>query len=346
MEREQVLDILQALEEFIDHENPKHYWMVRTDDGRNYREFAEQDFIALNLRNFPNNFLVPIQGIHPIENRAQAIREGLIHLNDQHIVDLQFAEKANSFGRLANQIYTMCFGIQRGDIVMIPDRGAEHLKIGRVIDESYTFDDRINYRYSFSRHVEWIKEINKNRLDPYLYKALGAHQAICDITRYADIIERNYNSYFVVDNKFQYYLTVNSDNVSAWHLTSLINEILKVTKEFSDTYDLGINIEEIDLTININSPGKFGFCTTARNAAIIMAIAASLSGGSIQYNDFNISTQGVFHSLTESILEWKRGNQQILQNQAIFDRYLRSLDVQSVENWNNAVDANIDNINE
>lgn len=40
---------LQFIEERVSHANSKHYWMVRTDDGRNYPAFVENSFIAINV---------------------------------------------------------------------------------------------------------------------------------------------------------------------------------------------------------------------------------------------------------------------------------------------------------
>lgn len=341
MEKEHVQRILQEVEGYVNHENSKKYWLIRTDDGRNYKEFSKNNYIALNLRGFPDDFLAPLQGVFPDElSKIQSLKHMLMQSIDNHTIDIDKFLKGekNGIGRITNQIYSMCYGIKKGDIVMIPDKGAEYLKIGRVTDDSFTFDESINYRFSFSRHVQWIKEIRKDRLDPYLYKALGAHQAICDISKYAEFIERNYNSYFVVGKRFQYVLTVNAENISAWNLTSMINGILKHTKEFSDAYELNIPVEDIDITINVNSPGKFGFCTCAAGAIVLMAISAILFGGSLNYDEFNITTNGTFHALVECVNEWRQGTQNLEQNQALFEKYIQSLDIQSVEDWNNAID--------
>lgn len=225
-----------------------------------------------------------------------------------------------------------------GDIVIIPDFGANHLRIGRITDEQLTPDPDLNEHFTLSRHVEWIKEIRKFRLDPCLYKALGAHQAICDITKYAEYIERNYNSYFVVGNKFHYVLTVNAEEISAYQLTKTIHDLLDTVREISDGYGLEINVEDIQFSINVNSPGKFGFVTTAKNAALIMAVAVALFGGRISYESFEASTDGGFRTLVNCINDYLDSNQERAQNAELFERYINSLDLQSVENINNMVD--------
>ena len=206
------------------------------------------------------------------------------------------------------------------------------------MDELLAANPVMNGHFTLVRSVEWIKEIKKSRLDPCLYKALGAHQAICDISRYAEYIERNYNSYFVVDDKFYYVLTVNAESISAYKLTSIINNLLDTVQKISDSEGLGIDVEDIQFSINVNSPGKFSFVTTAKNAALIMAVAVALFGGRISYENFEASTDGGFSSLVECVNEFLNQDQEREQREQLFERYINSLDLQSVENINNMVD--------
>lgn len=333
---------LQLIEERVSHANSKHYWMVRTDDGRNYSAFKDNSFIAINVLDCPTAFLHRIVNEYPsVSVRKQRIREQILQLHDNGAINIANRNgevEASSLSRLANQIYSLCFGMQQGDIVVIPDAGANRLCIGRITDAQLAANPVMNGHFTLVRSVEWIKEIRKSRLDPCLYKALGAHQAICDISRYAEYIERNYNSYFVVDDKFYYVLTVNAESISAYKLTSIINSLLNTVQEISNSANLGINVEDIQFSINVNSPGKFSFVTTAKNAALIMAVAVALFGGRISYENFEASTAGGFSTLVECVNEYLNQVQDREQREQLFERYINSLDLQSVENINNMVD--------
>lgn len=343
MEDNNIAEALQLIEERIAHENTKRYWLVRTDDGRNYNAFAEGGYVALSLRNYPSAFIHDIVHDYVADNlRTEQIRAHLLQLYREGRIPLQGNNgevlSGASLTRLANQIYALTYGISQDDIVIIPDRGADRLRIGRILDDHLYFNEQINRSFSYYRRVEWIKEIKKNRLDPCLYKALGAHQAVCDITDYAEYIERNINSYFVVKDQYHYVLTVNSEQIGAYGLSYTIFKLLDEVKNISETYQLGINIEDVHFSINVNSPGKFSFVTTARNAALIMAVATALFGGRIHYQNFEISTDGAFRCIVDCVNEYLDQDQARAARARAVDQYLESLDLRSVEEINNMVD--------
>lgn len=345
-----IQETLQLIEEIVAHDNSKGYWMVRTDDGRNYSTFVENNFVALNVLDLPTAFLHRIvEEYQSVSSRISQIREHILQLHNNGTINLTNRNgdvEASSVSRLAKQIYSLCFGMKCGDIVIIPDKGANRLCIGRIADEQLAVDRNLNGHFTLVRQVEWIKEIRKSRLDPCLYKALGAHQAVCDISRYAEYIERNYNSYFVVDDKFHYVLTVNAESISAYKLTRTINSLLETVRDISNSKGLNVNVEDIQFSINVNSPGKFSFVTTAKNAALVMAVAVALFGGRISYDSFDASTNGGFRTLVECVNEFLDQDQEREQKAALFDRYINSLDLQSVENTNNMVDEEDNDDNE
>lgn len=180
---------LEEISALVETNNTKQYWMVRTDDGSNYDAFADGGFVALNLRDYPTQFLFEIEQNHPnVNERFPYIKQALIESYRNGLISLNCIEGDSAFnsniGRLAKQISALAYSMKKGDIVLIPDRGANRIKIGKVIDDGLVLDS--NHNFSFSRNVEWLKEIYKSRLDPCLYKALGAHQAICNITKYSE----------------------------------------------------------------------------------------------------------------------------------------------------------------
>lgn len=344
MESKKINLVLDQITEHVETENTKRYWMVRTDDGANYDTFSENGFVALNLRNYPIQFLTRIEHDYPdVNTRMPHVKEALIEYHKQGMINLKYIDgdrpSNSNVGRLASQITTMAYLIKKGDIVLIPDHGANRIKIGKVEDDRI-FCNEENI-FSYARKVRWIQEINKKRLDPCLYKALGAHQAICDITKYSEYIERNYNSFFNIDDKFHYVLAVNAENISAWKLSCMVYEILQSVKTISEENNLGINVEDINFTINVNSPGKFSFITTAKNAALIMAVVTALSGGTIRYRDLEATTGGAFNSLVESVNLWKDAEQARDHKNQLFDNYMQSLDLNAVEAANDAYEEEL-----
>lgn len=347
MANDQLNNALNQVLERVKVESSKKYWMVRTDDGANYDTFSDGGFVALNLRDYPVRFLTQLEHDYPdVSTRIPLLKRSLIEFHNSGIINLNFKEDrsfSSNVGRLAKQITAMAYFIKKGDIVLIPDHGANRIKIGKVVDDGLFFDDN-NLQFSYARKVDWVMEINKKRLDPCLYKALGAHQAICDITKYSEYIERNYNSFFNIEDKFHYVLAVNAENISAWKLSNMVYDILNNVKDISEENNLGINVEDINFTINVNSPGKFSFVTTARTATLIMAVVTALSGGTIRYRDFEATTNGAFQNLVECVNSWKDGNQARRHNDLLFDAYMKSLDMQAVEASNDAYDAEMHDV--
>lgn len=343
------LNVPQLLEEIVsslNKTNDKRYWMVRTDDGANYSSFSDDCFVALNLSDISISHIQGLKRDYPEKKRCiPQIKEYLIQKHLEGRFRLSFDPQSSGYNsnmsRLAGQIYTMAFEISLDDIVLIPSHGAHEIKIGRIVDADLAIDERIVNRFSIARKVEWIKTINKRKLDPCLYKALGAHQAICDISDYSEYIERNYQSYFKIDEKMHYVLTVNKNNVGAANLSRYILGILETAQMISDEYSLGVNMDEFDFTINVNSPGKFSLISTVKGCVLAMTAATVIGGGTLHYDKLEMSTNGAFKALVEGINSFLDSREDRREKQALFDRYMQSLEVQSVEDWSSEVDDTV-----
>lgn len=344
------LNIPQLLEEIaasFNRTNEKRYWMVRTDDGANYSTFSDDRFVALNLRDISIAHIQGLKRDYPEKKRCiSQIKEYLIQKHLEGRLRLSFDPQSSGYisnmSRLAGQIYTMSFEISLDDIVLIPSHAAHEIKIGRIINADLAVDETIVNRFSIARKVEWIKTINKRKLDPCLYKALGAHQAICDISGYSEYIERNYQSYFKIDEKMHYVLTVNKENVGAANLSRYVLGILDTAQIISDHYGLGVNMDEVEFTINVNSPGKFSLISTVKGCVLAMTAATVIGGGALHYDKLEVSTNGAFKALVEGINSFLDSREDRREKQELFDRYMQSLEVQSVEDWSSEIEENED----
>lgn len=338
-----ISQLVQAITDNAVRENTKQYWMVRTDDGANYKTFSDSGIVALNLRNLP---LAEVRSLHQQHQDRKScvplIKDLLIRLHNENRIALSFDRLSSGYStnmsRLAGQVYCMAYEMNFGDIVLIPSHGAEEIKIGKISDAEPIVDDRLNESFSLARRVEWIRTISKKRFDPCLYKALGAHQAISNISDYSQFIERNYRSYFTFDDKMHYVLTVNTESVSARKLSKYVSGILDAAKDISDAYGLDINVDDVEFSINVNSPGKFSFISSVKTSILIIAVATAIGGGTLQYENLNMSTNGAFSTLVEGINSFLDANESRREQKALFDAYMNSLEVKSVEDWNSKID--------
>ena len=348
-ENEFLIDALQCIEEQYQNVDKRRYWMVRTDDGRNFDYFDANNIVALNLPNYPVQDLLSVCIAYPtVSQRIDVIKGQLRTMIDAGTLRLHNMEsergQASSISRLAKQIYDLGITMKRGDIVVIPSHGAFRVKIGRVVDDGVAISN--NHVFPIHRQVEWLKDISKRLLDPCLYRAMGAHQAVCDISKYSEFIDRNYTSYFTCGDKFHYVLTINTENVSARKLTSLLSSVLDEVQNFSDYYRLDVDVDSINFSINVNSPGKFSFISSASTAAVVMAVVVALCGGNIQYGEFETSTNGVFRTVVDCVIDWERAQNRDDQGRnTMFESCMHSLELQSVEQWNTTVDEALEHNN-
>lgn len=76
-----------------------------------------------------------------------------------------------------------------------------------------------------------------------------------------------------------------------------------------------------------------------------MAVAVAMFGGRICYENFEASTNGGFRTVVECVNGYLNQAQEREQKAQLFERYIYSLGLQSVENINNMVDEeeNADN---
>lgn len=318
----------------------KKYWMVRTDNGLNYQSFYQKGYIALSLENYPMNIVTEAKQFlgKPLfvknsikESLKRYHKEGKIQL-DRDADDKSYASVV---GRIAGQIYTFVFELKKDDIILIPSEGSSIISIGQVMEEDLLVNDGIVLKdFTFKRKVRWITTIPKRKLDPCLYRALGAHQAVSNISEYAEFIERNYNSIFNIGDECHYVLTVNTPKVKARQLTRMVDDMLNMVEDISSIYALNLDVDSIDLSVSLNSPGKIVLKSTIAAGFLLMAIASSFSNGTMKYENLGFMNNDAFASLVQIVNDYRLMNDEIKTKYEFSDSYFNSLEVKSVEEWN------------
>jgi hypothetical protein len=135
-----------------------------------------------------------------------------------------------------------------------------------------------------------------------------------------------------------YVLTVNNDTISAVSLSRFVLGILDTAQEISNTCGLELNMDDVEFTINVNSPGKFSFISTVKASILVIAVATAIGGGTLHYQNLEMSTNGAFSTLVEGINSLLDANENRREQQELFNRYMQSLELQSVEEWSSQLD--------
>lgn len=331
--------LLENLAENVNLQPERDYWMVRTSNGDHYVPFLQRGVVALQLPYITNDFISSIRNnnadnvaLQTIQNHMRSIVE-----NPQHPLRGLAGELLESsivVGTRAKQLFSFCFKMKAGDMVLIPDEGASYISIGIISDDYPVLDEDITQTYPVVRKVRWVNQIPKNRLEPGLYRALGAHQALANISKYSEYLERNYGSCFMIGDACHYVLAINSEQVSADQFFGMGDTLMKTLKKLSGQYDLGINTEDIHLSMNLNSPGKVDFIANKTIALLIMALLTACSNGNINFNDMQQIPQQEFNNLVDMVKQPIQQEDDIKELTDSLVDYLNGTDAQAVEQYN------------
>ena len=298
--------LLERLAENVNLQPDRDYWMVRTSNGDYYTPFLRCGIVALQMPYITNDYISGLYNNNADNVALQTIHNHLqsIVANSQHPLRSLASELLESpivVGTRAKQLFNFCFKMKAGDMVLIPDEGASYISIGILLEDYPVVNENITLTYPVVRKVKWVNQIPKNRLESGLYRALGAHQALANISKYSEYLERNYGSCFMINDACHYVLAINSEQVSADQFFGMGDTLMKTLKKLSEQYDLGVSTEDIHLSMNLNSPGKVDFIANKTIAFLIMALLTACSNGKINFNDMQQIPQEEFNNLVEVV---------------------------------------------
>lgn len=334
-------DIKTVLNEMINSVDltPHHnYWMIRSEGGKHYQPFLQKGIVALRMpyitasyaTSICNNELPVKMVIDEIKAHLENISKDSKMLIYDWVKELQ---TPNVRGNRASQLYTFVKTIQHGDIVLVPSEGTSYISIGMVIGNELLTDDRINKSYPLCRKVKWLNQIPKYRLDPGIYRALSAHQAISNLSDYEEYIERSFNSCFIKDGVCNYVLTLNSADINAENFFRLGSDVLEILTILKEKYDIDVDINDINLSMNLNSPGKVVFKSrTAIIAFLMMALFSACSDGQVGYEQDSAVQGEAFTTLVDSLRTETGGNIDVLKSR--INQCLHSTEAKALEKWN------------
>lgn len=340
-----IRQLLDGIVDAVDLTPHRDYWMVRTDRGRNYEPFLQKGIVALRMPYINTAFVSQLANTNYTEvealNNIKAYLQGL--LNNTNNIDqdlISEIREPSTLSKRASQLYSFCLKMRSGDIVLIPSSDSTHISIGMVDGDGMLIDDRLNEEFPIARRVKWINQISKSRLEPGLYRAIGNHQAITNISNYSESLERNYGSCFVMDGVCHYVITFNSEQIPADRFFGLGQTLLDTLKQISEQYGLQIDISEINLTMNLNSPGRIDFKSTAIIALLMMAILTSCSNGSVSYDNVLPGCEEPFSELVNFVSGFFGLEGENAQMSDSISNYLNGMDAQTVEKFNqNSMEA-------
>ncbi|WP_224981316.1 hypothetical protein [Geomonas agri] len=241
----------------------RNYWFIRTDGGFYYRLFVEKGIVAIGY--------TKIQVPEPADGttKKSILGDVLEQVRKRH-------PEAKRPGQIAKQVMTFTNLIQAGDVVIIPGVNSTVLSFGIVVDDLVEDaviregDDAFELR---TRKVHWVKSIPKRALNPYLYSMFFAHQTISNGNEYGKYIDNTLSDFFVKDGKAHLQLQVEkSDDINARALFQACLDLLNLTDDCLQYVGLPERTDNVEVKVNINSPGTVDFMAHSFNAIAVLGI--------------------------------------------------------------------------
>jgi restriction system protein len=337
MTLDQELDkIVENLPEINPH---KSYWLVRTESGEFYDDFVKNKYIAiepgaLNLDAFRKIERATAGNDEQlIRQIKQFIKERTVGTNDPD------ANEKRSISLKANQIVKF-YSLNKGDIILIPSKNSNYVSIGEIIELGISnFSEseilEIECPYELRRRVKWLKEIPRYKLDVNLYMVFASHQTITDLYKYANVIERSVNDFYILFDSAHLILNVNTETgISANSLFRFGSMLMDMLDEFAEYAEVDVSSEYLELQINLNSPGTLDLKAKIKKTTLILGVLTFLGGGG--YEDKagrKFKTDGV-PGIIRAVSDYLNQRQNREMKDKLFAKYSDSLNVKSPDDLN------------
>lgn len=318
----------------------KKYWLIRTQSGSLYETFIENNFVGIDHREISLSTLTALKQNHAgnnsdfLDSIKNSVRKHYLSKEDE-----EFEISTQRIGLISGQIYKFYELVKKGDVVIIPSTNSETVSFGLITEsnianfteeESRKFDASTQF---LNKRVEWLTDFQRKSLDPNIFKMFTAHHAISDVSKYADIIERSLHDFFVLDHKAHLIINVQQRyDIRAKDLFGVGYAFLHMVDSFATELNIsGVDSEDLQVTVNLNSPGKIDLKSTVKKTTVFAGMILAICGGGYVASDgSSLKTDGI-RSLIEAISEYQNEKQDRDLQMEIFKTYKDSLNIKRPE---------------
>lgn len=292
-------------------EESRRYWLVRTNSGAYYRDFTQNGYIAIGWDYVTKEMVLGT----PQEKLRAFIKvkeKQADSSNNSELLDLEEGKvgREGKITTILNKLIRFVKELHVNDVVLIPSSNSDYISIGiiksEILEDSTYVKNYLRENpttdidlcpYIKRREVEWLKTVPKSQMDIYLSKALGSHHAICNIDDYSSYVNRTIYDIYERDNRIHaIFHTKNEQGISLYELRNFFDSMSDLIDDTCATSGLSLTSKNIDVKLNIHSPGVIEIMSYAAGAAIVIssvifALAHYRHGGKIdasaEYNNGN-----------------------------------------------------------
>lgn len=318
-----IADIEKILAETPSIKSDRNYWLVRTQGGLYYDNFRNNNFIAIGANE------ISLSDISDSRKNEKNPND----LLTQRIKKLLKDEKQP--GYLAGQLMKFTYSIKKNDIVLIPSVSSSLISIGEVAETPVTLANNIQSKdpkicpYVKRKKIRWLKDVKRDNLDANLYKMLFSHHIISDASQYAQIIDNSINNFYVKHDEASVILDVTSkQKINARELFKMGDYLLDTVDEFCKFYKLDIDTVDVEIKLNLQSPGKIQLTGKQKAAILVIGIfvIGTVGGGfKMNYGDlhFDLSTNG----LIQKVIDYQNSSHEREVKNELMQKYMKDFQI-------------------
>ena len=321
--------------------NRKKYWLIRTQSGSLYDTFVENNFVGLDHREVSIKNLSSLRKRFIDDNKfldsiKEVVEDYFLDKEDKKSEDQDTVSK-RAISLISNQIFKFYQNVRKGDIVIIPSYSSSKIAFGQICESNiaeFTESEIRKFDYTtqfLNKRVNWLADFDKSKLDPNIFKMFTSHQAINDVSKYADVIERSLQDFFILDNEAHLIINVQkNDDIRAKDLFGLGYNFLEIFDNIAKELNIeGVSSNDLEVKVNVNSPGKIDLKSGIKKTTVLAGIILLICGGGYVAKDgTSFKTDGI-KALIDAISDYKDREQDRDIKMQIFKKYQDSMQVKS-----------------
>jgi hypothetical protein len=295
MEDININEIIDSLTVF---NNTRNYWFIRTQAGDFYKTFIENSYIAIGYDSI---------NLSSIKN-ATSDKRGKKQLAE--IIKKKFPDESRP-GYIGNQLIDFSYNIKKGDIVIIPSASSAQISIGEVIETPvFELKDSLGITdcpFLKRKKIKWLRQnLTFKQIDSNLISIKYSQRTVTKIKEdFYPYIDRIISPIYIKNDNAHLAINVQRhDNFPAYDVFKTWIELLDLTEEFGKEENLKIEKEDINLKINVQSPGTIEFITYSVIGVIVLAtLVTALIGAEYESNSrpfrFKFKSDGLIKKISD-----------------------------------------------
>ena len=291
-------DIKEIIDSLSIINNKINYWFIRTQGGDFYKTFLDNSYIAIGYDSINLSLI----------QKAANDKSGKKYLAE--IIKKQFPDESKP-GYIGNQLIDFSYNIKKGDVIIIPSESSSKISIGEVLETPiYELKNSLGENdcpYLKRKKIKWLKlNLTFNQIDPKLFSIKYSQRTITRIhEEFHPYIDRIISPIYIKNDNAHLAINVErNEDFPAYDVFKTWTELLDLTEEFGNEEQIVINKKDINLKINVQSPGTIEFITYSVVGIIVLAIlVTALIGAEYESNSrpfrFKFKSDGLIKKVSD-----------------------------------------------